>query len=407
MRIGALSHEIVMPRLKLAFVPSGPTRTGLSSSAGKLPALGGCATLAAQDSFARVLMAMRLTASGPSLWMRLVKARVRATYDRMPDPDGARKILHAHRTYPAPALLPGSFRKRYDVREIRVRGEPVLTLLPKAGPSGWHIVYTHGGGYVNALGKTHWEIIRALLEATGASLTVPIYPLAPEHSHEEAYVELEDVYRGLLATVHPGRIVLCGDSAGAGLALGQVYRFREKGLPQPAHVFLFSPWLDVTLSNPDAAGIEPHDLMLRIDTLRELGRWWAGDADPKLPLISPLFGDPRGLPPIRMYHGTDDILLPDARLLRDRIVAAGGSAQLFEFKGAYHGFVGATITPEARQVFSDVRNTLAGRRSCDTRPARNLDELEERPQASWGAFFCASAVFPQDAVTIDTIRPRS
>src|SRR5881275_163540 len=125
---------------------------------------------------------MWLTATGPSLRMRLVKA-IRATYDRMPDPAGARKI-HAHRTYPAPALLPLSFRKRYDVREMRVRGEPVSTLLPKAGPSGWHIIYTHGGGYVNALGNTHWEIIRALLEATGASVTVPIYPLAPEHSYQ-------------------------------------------------------------------------------------------------------------------------------------------------------------------------------------------------------------------------------
>jgi epsilon-lactone hydrolase len=302
--------------------------------------------------------AMRLTASGPSLWMRLVRARIRVTYDRMPDPDRARKI-HAHRTYPAPASLPGSFRERYDVRERRVRGEPVLTLLPKPAPSAWHIVYTHGGGYVNALGKTHWEIIWALLEATCASVTVPIYPLAPEHSYQEAYGELEEVYRALVGTVRPDRIVLCGDSAGAALALGQVYRFREKALPPPAHVFLFSPWLDVTLSNPEAAAIEPHDPMLRIDTLRELGRWWAGGADPKLPLISPLFGDPRGLPPVRMYHGTDDILLPDARLLRDRVIAAGGSAHLFEFRGAYHGFVGAMITPEAREVFSDVRKTLA------------------------------------------------
>jgi acetyl esterase/lipase len=305
---------------------------------------------------AMLAMALWLTASGPSLRMRIVKAYVRATYDRMPDPDSARKY-YAARIYPAPAPLPGSLRERYEVREVRVRGEPVFTLVPKASPSGWHIVYTPGGGYVNALGTTHWEIVRALLEATFASVTVPIYPLAPEHRYEEAYAGLEEVYRGLLATVPASRIVLCGDSAGAGLALGQVYRFREKGLPQPAQVLLFSPWLDVTLSN----AIEPRDLMLRIDTLREFGRWWAGSADPKLPVISPAFGDPRGLPPIRIYQGTDDLLLPDARLLRNRIVAAGGSAYLFEFNGAYHGFVGALSTPEAKEVFADVRKALRGR----------------------------------------------
>jgi len=304
---------------------------------------------------ATLLAALSLTVRGPSLRMRLVQAYVRATYDPMPDPESARNAF-ATRTYPAPAALPESLRERYDVREARVHGQPVFTLAPKARASGWHIVYTPGGGYTYAVSKTHWEIVAALLEATGASITVPIYPLAPEHHYEEAYAELEEVYRGLLATVPAERIVFCGDSAGGGLALGQVYRFREKGLPQPARLFLFSPWLDVTLSN----ATEQRDSMLRVDTMREMGRWWAGSADPKLPVISPAFGDPRGLPPIRIYQGTDDVLLADARLLRDRVVAAGGNAQLFEFKGAHHGFVGALSTPEAKAVFADVGKALRG-----------------------------------------------
>jgi acetyl esterase/lipase len=100
------------------------------------------------------------------------------------------------------------------------------------------------------------------------------------------------------------------------------------------------------------------DLMLRVDTLREFGRWWAGSADPTLPVISPAFGDPRGLLPIRIYQGTDDLLLLHARLLRSRVVAAGGSAQPFEFDGAYDGFVGALSTPEAKEVFADVGQAL-------------------------------------------------
>ena len=304
---------------------------------------------------ALVLASFWLTARGPSLRLRIVKAYARATYDPMPDPDSARKS-YAARTYPHPLPMPVSLRERYDVREARVRGEPVFTLAPKANATGWHIIYIAGGGYVNPVSKTHWEIVQALLEATGASVTVPIYPLAPEHTYEEAYAELEQVYRDLLTSVPATRIALCGDSAGGGLALGQVYRFRERGLAQPARLFLFSPWLDVTLSN----AVEQRDSMLRADTMREMGRWWAGSADPKLPAISPAFGDPRGLPPIRIYQGTDDLLLADARLLRDRIVAAGGSAQLFEFKGAHHGFVGALSTPEAKAVFADVGKTLRG-----------------------------------------------
>jgi len=98
--------------------------------------------------------------------------------------------------------------------------------------------------------------------------------------------------------------------------------------------------------------------MLRISAIQQYGRWWAGSADPRTPLLSPINADLRGLPPIQIYIGTDDILLPDARKLRERVVAAGGQIQFYEYPGAFHVFVGATFTPEARDAYRKIAESV-------------------------------------------------
>lgn len=262
------------------------------------------------------------------------------------------------RAYPSPAPVARGLRALADVGEERIAGQTVYTLTPRRGGSAWHIVYTHGGAFVNPLQKAHWDVVAALIRATGATVTVPIYPLAPEHTYDEALRLLELVYRGLLRRVAPERIVLCGDSAGGNLALAQALHYRERGLPPPGHVILFSPWLDVTMSNPEARALEQKDVMLRVDALRQEGEWWAGSADARTPVISPLFADLRGLPPIQVYQGTHDVFLPDARRLRDLVTAAGGTIRYHETPGGFHVFMGATFTPEAKRVFRQIAEDL-------------------------------------------------
>lgn len=257
------------------------------------------------------------------------------------------------RKYPSPAPVSRSLRKSCEVSEAKVQGQTVYTCTPRRGASGWHIVYTHGGSFVNALMAFHWDIIEALIEATGATVTVPIYPLAPEHHYTEALHQLEEVYRSLLPKVSPAQIILCGDASGGNLALSQALYYRERGLPLPGRILLFSPWLDVTLSSPALQGLDPNDVM-RVDILRQEGLWWAGSTDPKAPLLSPIFGDLRGLPPIQVYQGTRDLFLPDARKLRALVTAQGGSLKYHETPGGAQVFMGATSSPEAKQVFQQI-----------------------------------------------------
>lgn len=271
---------------------------------------------------------------------------------------------YAARTPPLPAPATRSVRRVADVDETRIDGRPVFTATPRSSATGWNIIYTHGGGLVNPLLRAHWNIVAELVRTTGASVTVPIYPLAPEHQHAEAFAFLERVYCSLLERIPSSRLLLCGDSAGGNLALSQTLRYRARGMPVPARVVLFSPWLDLTMSNPEAAAVERRDVMLRCSELAEWGLWWSGASDPGDPALSPLFADLRALPPILLFQGTHDLLWPDTRALRRKVREAGGRIDLHEARGAFHVYVAATFTPEAKRVFRAIAEDV-----CDAEPA--------------------------------------
>jgi len=269
------------------------------------------------------------------------------------------------RSYPAPAPMPRKFSKLFRTQEQQVDGKPVFTIAPRHGEPAIHILYTHGGAYINALQWIHWEIIRKLVERLGARVTVPIYPLAPEHTYREAFAFLADVYRTVLQHAPDQPIVLCGDSAGGGFALAQAIHYRDLGLRLPDRLVLFSPWLDITMSNPDNALVEPRDIMLGTPGLLQCGQWWAGGDDPRSPLLSPLFGNLAGLPPMDVFMGTAELFVADGRKLKEKVSAIGGTVNLYEYPGAFHVFVGATITPESKDVFDRLVKTLGACRRAE------------------------------------------
>jgi acetyl esterase/lipase len=292
---------------------------------------------------------------GPSLMMRLTRQLLALRGNAFSAQGFAalrEEILR--RTPPCPAALPQRLRKRYAVEERQVNGQAVITLSPRQNCHPVHILFTHGGAYTFPLKPPHWLAVQALLESVGGRVTVPIYPLAPEHSWPAAFAELESVYRSILQTYPEDSVALCGDSAGGGLALGQALRYRDLGLPLPQRIVLFSPWLDLTLTNPGAAVIAKSDGLLDIPGLVECGRWWAGADDPRSPWLSPIYADLHGLPPIDLFQGSADLLAADARLLVEKIHAAGGAAQLYEYPGAFHDFMVMPFLPESRRVYRQI-----------------------------------------------------
>lgn len=265
---------------------------------------------------------------------------------------------YAKRTYPVAEKIPAALLKRVDVKEEDIAGNHVYTLTPKEKRSHWHIVYTHGGSFVHGIVGAHWDIIGELITATGATVTLPDYPLAPEHPHPAAHAFLATLYGQLVAQVGAQNLVLIGDSAGGNLALIETLQARDAHLALPARVILFSPWVDLTMHNPALKKIQLRDPMLRWYEMAEYGRWWAGDQDRADPWVSPINADLHGLPPVEIFQGTDDILYPDAKLLAERITAAGGTAAFHETRGAFHDFVAVTFAPEAKSVYAQIATSL-------------------------------------------------
>ncbi|WP_051872089.1 alpha/beta hydrolase fold domain-containing protein [Streptomyces sclerotialus] len=261
---------------------------------------------------------------------------------------------------PAPeaAPVPAPLRARYELTRSVVAGRPVLRLTPRRGATGRHLLYTHGGAYAFPLQEPHWWLLQHAAKDTGVTLTVPLYRLAPEGDADAAYALLRRVYADLCAEAGSGNVTLGGDSAGGGLALGQAVAYRDAGVAPPRRILLFSPWLDLTMSHPALPALEPLDPLLRTGDLIEAGRLWANGADPRDPLLSPQFAEVTGLPPVHVFQGGRDLFAADARLLAERLAAAGnGGTFTFEPEGE-HVYVSAVWTPESRRSLARVRGLL-------------------------------------------------
>ncbi|GAA4681925.1 alpha/beta hydrolase [Frondihabitans cladoniiphilus] len=281
----------------------------------------------------------------------------------------------------AEAPIPASVRRRVDVTETTVQGRPVVRLTPRGAASGRHLIYLHGGCYTFGILTVHWNLLATLADRSGVTITVPLYGLAPTYHPAEAYALLDEVYANVVEAAAGRPVFLGGDSAGGGLALGQALRLRDGSVvggahgtgggrhsteiapgdaPAPAGLILLSPWLDVTLSAPQIADVAPLDPMLGRAGLVEAGDLWRGDLDGHDPLVSPLYGDLRGLPPIFVHQGDRDILLPDAKQLARTVTRAGGRIELRITKGGFHVFVGAPWTREAKRAIRRIVAELRG-----------------------------------------------
>ena len=244
-------------------------------------------------------------------------------------------------------------RRDFAVREDSSRGYSLITLEPleKAEATGIHLLYFHGGGYVMDIAALHWEAVAELCRSTGASASVPIYPLAPEVKAEQTLVAMRGIYAELAQKHGAQNLVIMGDSAGAGMALALAQMLAKEGAPLPSSLVLFSPWLDATASGEGQAAIESKDKMLAIAGLKACAERYAGTIALDDPRLSPLFGPIDGLPPMATFAGTHDILLVDARRLGERQRKANRSGDIYrEYDAMFHDWMLFPIPEGARAL---------------------------------------------------------
>lgn len=275
--------------------------------------------------------------------------RMKRTVNRM-----RQRVESGDRTYSEPSKR---LHRKHLISKRTIDGHLVWTVAPKQNASEKHLIYLHGGAYVNSFAPQHWDFMSKLVDMLGCTVTAPNYPHAPEHNVNDVFALMLPLYNELAGDAGSGNITIMGDSSGGGISLALAQRLREDGHAQPGHVVLLSPWLDATLSNPEIAEFDKIDPFLGVEGLKYGGEVYARDVDPKSYLVSPVYGSLRDLAPVTLFIGTRDILYPDCRKLRDKAADEGVRLDYREYDLMVHNWMLGPM-PEAKHAIAEIVETI-------------------------------------------------
>lgn len=273
----------------------------------------------------------------------------------------------------------GSNRPRNDVAELRRSLDASTRLLPMPRgtqitpaaidgiPAEWVstpnnpadrvILYLHGGYYVAGSRLSHRPIAAMISRAANTRALLIDYRLAPEHPFPAGLEDARRTYLWLLAQGYdPKKIAIMGDSAGGGISAGTILALRDAGDPMPACYVGISPALNGTQTRAEFNAKAGDEVSLHSDSTYTLFEMYAGDADRRNPLLSPVVADLRGFPPTLIHVGTDEMLLNHAVDFEGAARAAGVDVTLKVWDGMWHVWQAYAPlgVPEARQSVREI-----------------------------------------------------
>jgi len=218
------------------------------------------------------------------------------------------------------------------------------------------ILYFHGGGYTVGSIKAHRRIVAKVVGGSGTGALLFDYRLAPESPFPAALDDALAAYQYILREgVESSHTVFMGDSAGGGLALAALLALKERKIPLPAGAVVLSPWTDLKNSGDSWTSNAERDTLCWREAQTVFSRYYAGDNDPGLPLISPLYGDLHGLPPLLMYVGGDELLRDDSTRFAGKAKEAGVDVTLNVGEGMFHCYPACSpLFPEARHAMAEI-----------------------------------------------------
>jgi len=242
------------------------------------------------------------------------------------------------------------------VERTTVAGLHAEWLRPKHAAADRVLLYLHGGAYLIGSCRSHGQMVSHIARAGGINALVPEYRLAPEHKFPAAIEDCVAVYRELVRSgIRPENIVIAGDSAGGGLTVATLLTLRDAGDPLPAAAVLLSPYLDVTASGESATTRAARDPWFRAEDMEVVVSNYCADDQVRNPLVSPVFADVTGLPPVLIQVGDDEILLSDSTRFADKMQAAGNRVEIEIWPEMWHVFqlfIGKM--PEARKAINKI-----------------------------------------------------
>ena len=185
------------------------------------------------------------------------------------------------------------------------------------------VLYFHGGVYVMSDAFLAAGLASQVGRRTGAKVISVDYRLAPEHPYPAAVDDALAAYEALLDSgTAPSDIAFAGESAGGGLAIATLVNARDHGLPLPVAAFVMSPYADLTLAGTTMETRREVDPLLSRELLQARIADYTAGQDAALDLISPVFADLSGLPPLIIQAGSHEVLLDDAVRLAQQAATA-------------------------------------------------------------------------------------
>ncbi len=222
------------------------------------------------------------------------------------------------------------------------------------------VLYLHGGAFALGSINVYRELLARFAISTGLNILAINYRLAPEHPFPAALEDAVCAYDWLLMQgFDPARILIAGDSAGGGLTLSTLVALRDAGKPLSAGAVCLSPWVDLTLSSQSIQSNASTDPILNRNILTTFAEHYAGDYDMSNPLISPLYANLEGLPPLLIHVGTDEILYDEAVLFANKAQAAGVDVTLVTWEGMFHVFQMVPFLPETKMSLAHMAEVIS------------------------------------------------
>lgn len=258
------------------------------------------------------------------------------------------------------------------VSDMDLNGVPAGRVVPRELKAGRTLLYIHGGGYASGGPRGYRGLAGRLAGLLHAEAFIPDYRLAPQHRFPAAIDDVVTAYRSLLEQGHdPRSLVVAGDSAGGAMVMTLMRKARDAGLPLPSAGFAMSPWANLAHTGASIrtrAGLDP---ACTLEFLTLLAQNFLGDALPTDPDASPVNADVRGLPPVLIHIGENELMLSDAIRLAAHLAENRVRVSLEVWPGMFHVWhLFAGILPEADEALGNASAFIEGilSRSCEQNP---------------------------------------
>lgn len=246
--------------------------------------------------------------------------------------------------------------REVDMHPVQAGGVSAEWFSQAASDSQRVVLYLHGGGYSTGSINSHRDFLARLCIASGVRVLAADYRLAPEHPFPAQLEDAKRVYLWLTEEegFHPDRIVMGGESAGAGLTLSTLVALRDEGLPLPAGGVLLSGWFDLDPRSTSMQFNRHYDFVTRLG-VRAMAKRFAPRQEHGNPLVSPVHAEMKDLPPLLIQVGAAETLLDDSLRVAERARSAGVDVRLEVWPDMIHAWhVFAPMLEEGRRAIDRI-----------------------------------------------------